>query len=358
MNQYVGAGEKLLSWENEHFVYNGRIDFEYEGGPLWVYPCSFVKVKFIGKSIKAVVTNIRSYWGNSVGWILDGEEGRAELPDEGCACITIAENLDEKEHELCFFKRMDSCHMMIFHGFIVDEGMKALPAEPLSERRIEVYGDSVSAGEVSEAVEYCGMPDPEHNGEYSNSYYSYAWITARKLKATLHDIAQGGIALFDGTGYFNGPDTMGLLSMYDKIQYMPGKCAPKKWDFAKYIPQVVILAFGQNDNHPEDYMKEDYDGDKARKWRAGYMDFIKTIRSIYPDCHIICKTTILGHDFNWDRAIEECVNTCGDDKVHYFKYSNNSVGTQGHIRKPEAEQMAEELGSFIQGLNEKYGFWD
>ena len=36
-----------------------------------------------------------------------------------------------------------------------------------------MYGDSVSAGEVSEAVEYTGKPDPEHNGQYSNSWYSY-----------------------------------------------------------------------------------------------------------------------------------------------------------------------------------------
>ena len=46
---------------------------------------------------------------------------------------------------------------------------------------MEVFGDSVSCGEVSEALKYVGKPDPEHDGEYSNSWYSYAWITARKL---------------------------------------------------------------------------------------------------------------------------------------------------------------------------------
>ena len=51
-----------------------------------------------------------------------------------------------------------------------------------------MYGDSVSAGEVSEAVEYTGKPDPEHNGQYSNSWYSYAWMTARRLDAEIHDI--------------------------------------------------------------------------------------------------------------------------------------------------------------------------
>ena len=49
-----------------------------------------------------------------------------------------------------------------------------MDSDPLPERRIKVYGDSVSAGEVSEAVDYTRKEDPEHNGEYSNSWYSYA----------------------------------------------------------------------------------------------------------------------------------------------------------------------------------------
>ena len=44
--------------------------------------------------------------------------------------------------------------------------------------------------------------------EYSNSWYSYAWIAARKLDAQLHDIAQGGVALLDNTGWYHEPDIL------------------------------------------------------------------------------------------------------------------------------------------------------
>ena len=91
----------------------------------------------------------------------------------------------ESMHEVLLFKRQDSCHMMQIHGFLGSSDLELLPCASLPFRRIEVYGDSVSAGEVSEAVAYCGQPDPVHNGEYSNSYYSYAWLTARKLGARL-----------------------------------------------------------------------------------------------------------------------------------------------------------------------------
>ncbi len=357
MANYTGVDEKVIAPANNKLQYCGRIDFEYEGGPLMVYPCSYVKIRFTGKSIKAVCTNIKGYWCNEMGWILDGKEGRAVLADEGVSELVIAQELEDGEHELCFYKRMDSCHMVVFHGFVVDKDFVLL--EPVAEpvRKIEVYGDSVSAGEVSEAIEYCGLADPEHNGEYSNSYYSYAWLTARKLNAKLHDIAQGGVALLDGTGYFNQPDAKGMEWMYDKIQYQPWLMEAKQWDFTKYTPQLVILAFGQNDNHPVDYMKDDYECEQAKNWRTRYAEFVKKLRSIYPQAHIICKTTILNHDFSWDRAIEQVVEELADEQVHYFKYSNNSVGTHGHIRRPEAEKMADELSSFVEVLNERYGFF-
>ena len=213
-----------------------------------------------------------------------------------------------------------------------------------------MYGDSVSAGEVSEAVEYSGQPDPEHDGEYSNSYYSYSWITARKLGAELHNIAQGGIALLEGEGYFNMPETKGMEYVYDKIQYQPW-FGVKEWDFSKYIPQLVLVAIGQNDKHPYDYMKEDYDGERAAFWRKRYVAFIGKLRELYPQAHIICKTTILNHDISWDRAIAQVVRELKDEQVHYFAYSNNSVGTPGHIRRPEAERMAQELYAFVEDLN-------
>lgn len=39
--------------------------------------------------------------------------------------------------------------------------------------------------------------------------------------------------------------------------------------------------------------------------------------------------------------------------VHHFLYSNNGRGTPGHIRRPEAEKMAEELSAYIESLGEE-----
>ena len=112
----------------------------------------------------------------------------------------------------------------------------------------------------------------------------------------IHDIAQGGIALLDGTGWFHAPDYVGMESAWDKIHYNPVFGKQTDWSFEEYTPQVVIIAIGQNDNHPDDYMKEDYDGEKALHWRSNYEKLLGRIREKYPNAWIICITTLLEHD--------------------------------------------------------------
>lgn len=352
----VNQNEKWISPDHSALQYMGRIDFEDVKNPVWVFPSTCVKFRFTGSFVRAVVTNMRGCWDNYLGVLVDGKESTVKLLPEGKQEIVLCDGLEEGEHELLLFKRMDSCHQIVFHGLIVAEDSVLTAPEALPNRRIEVYGDSVSAGEVSEAVEYCGLPDPPHNGEFSNSYYSYAWYTARMLGAQLHNISQGGIALLEGTGYFHAPDYLGMEYMYDKIQYNTQIDGAKQWDFSRYTPHVVIVAIGQNDNYPDDYMQDNYDHPKAQNWRSHYAAFIRKLRRIYPKATIILATTILNHSANWDKSIDSVCRELADPKIHHFLYSNNGCGTQGHIRKPEAEKMGRELSGFIESLGS--GVWE
>ena len=333
--------------------YEGRIDFDNPSAPVLVFPCTSIGMKFTGTFLKVTLENHHAYWDNYMGYILDGKQEKIKLPESGKVTLTLAEHMEDKEHEILFFKRMDSCHMVTFYGFEVEEGAVVSAPAPLPERRIEVYGDSVSAGEVSEAVDYAGKPDPEHQGEYSNSWYSYSWMTARKLGAEIHDIAQGGIPLLDNTGWFAAPDYKGMESCYDKIEYHPDLSKPKQWDFSKYTPHVVIVALGQNDNHPVDYMAEDYHCEKAVYWRKRYQEFVLELRKRYPKAEIILTTTILQHSSNWDESIEAVCRELKDAKIHHFMYSQNGCGTPGHVRISEAEIMSDELAAYIESLGEE-----
>ena len=341
----------FIKFDNEFLEYSGRIDYETDKS-IFTFPCSYVKVKFKGCYLKAIVDNKHLYWDNYLGIIVDGKQSKVKLLNvDGKQEIELVNMQDLAEHEVMIFKRQDSCHELGFYGFEADDAatLIKLPSKP--ELKLEVYGDSVSAGEVSEATDYVGKPDPQwHQGELSNSYYSYAWLTARKLNAQLHDIAQGGIALLDNTGWFNEPDYIGMESVYNKVRYNPAFGEETKWDFSKYTPDVVIVAIGQNDNHPVDYMAKEYQCQQAKNWREHYRKYVLNLKTIYPNAHIVLCTTILEHHKNWDISIDEICKEIADDKVHHFLFENNGAGTPGHIRIQEAERMSDELVEFIKGL--------
>ena len=341
---------------NSSLIYSGRIDLSDPFAIVWTYPGTFVRMKFKGTQLFIHVRNKHNYWNNYLGVVEGDAQTKLLLPKEGEATIEIPlKTTQDNIHEVTIFKRQDACHELTILGFEIncntDEECELLEASPLPQRRIEVYGDSVSAGEVSEAVEYVAKADPEHNGEYSNSWYSYAWIAARKLDAQLHDIAQGGVALLDNTGWYHEPDYIGMEQVWNKMRYNPDYGTVKEWDFSKYTPDIVIVAIGQNDSHPDDYMKNDYEGEKAKNWRTHYRQFLAKLRETYPDAWIICCTTLLQHDIGWDMSISQAVLDIADKKISYCVFQRNGKATPGHLRIPEAEEMAEELCHYIHSLN-------
>ncbi len=346
----------FVSPSSGSFLYTGRIDFTNPHAPCFIFPGSSATFRFHGKSAAVKLKNYHSCYHNYIGVVIDGQvQEKIEITEHGVELILpVCDRLSDTDHEVILYKCQDASHYLDFLGLLIDRSAHMLPAPKRPARRMECYGDSVSAGEVCEALDCIGRADPEnHEGIYSNAWYSYAFITARKLQAELHDIAQGGIALLDRTGYFHAPDYVGMESAWDKLRYCDyfGDITP--WDFSLYTPHVVIIAIGQNDSNPQDYMGRDEE--KSARWKRRYIEFVKQLRGKYPDALFILTTTILNHDKAWDNAIDNIAEELCDPKVVHFLYSNNGCGTPGHIRIPEAEKMAEELTAFIESFGE--GIW-
>lgn len=353
MTRFVKNGQ-LISPNDSKLEYSGRIDDSDKKRPVFLYPASYVKMKFSGTSIRVLLKNYHKYWNNYIGVILDGKQSKYKLSNKGYREIHIlGEELEDTVHEVMLFKRMDGCHYFEFDGFVIDEGAQVFQVDSVSERRIEVYGDSVSAGEVSEIEGYDGIEDPLHMGEYSNAWFSYAWFAARRLKAKLHNIAQGGIALLDHTGYFSSPNQLGMVSVYDKLRFHPELGEVTYWNFEKYTPHVVIIAIGQNDSFPLDIMKENFCGLRANYWRNQYKEFVLAIRSRYPKALIVLSTTIMEHHEGWDKSIELICKEINDSKIVHFMYEKNGKGTKGHVRIKEAEKMGNELADYINSFGDE-----
>ena len=64
---------------NELLQYSGRIDFENQMAPVFVYAGSWVKIKFRGSFISAEIANRKSYYTSFLGYILDGRQEKFVL---------------------------------------------------------------------------------------------------------------------------------------------------------------------------------------------------------------------------------------------------------------------------------------
>ncbi len=342
-----------ISCNDEKILYMGRRDTDENGVKLY-YAGSQAIVKFRGTRLD-VTFNSTALWGKlHLGIVTDGKmSGIPLLYENNGRDVTAAaaENLSEGEHTVIVYKRHAANQSLSIKGFETDG--EFLAPDPLPSLKLEVYGDSVCAGEVIEAVDHVGKCDPEnHESVYDNVWNSFVMQTARNLNAQIHNICQGGIALFDGTGYFHAPDYIGLESVYDKTCYFTEAGELTDWDFSRYTPDIVIVAIGQNDKHNGRTDKDDIDitvPSVRSGWKTGYIKLIRDLAAQYGDIKFVLTTTILMHDSEWDKTIDEITHELNESgiKAYHNLFSRNGAATPGHPRLPEHDEMARELTDFI-----------
>lgn len=349
MSYSLDETKKLIPADSDCLQYVGRINNADKARPVLAWPYSSVETIFTGTSVGAVIKSINFQENIWLGVIIDGVQQKVKMngnrEDE---LYIFAEGLEDKEHTLKIFKRMAAGHYVDLCGIVIDAGASVRNPNHKFDMKIEFYGDSVTAGEVTEALWYEGQCDPNHCSQYDNSHFSYAASLARKLNAEAHICGQGGIALFDGTGWFCSDQLTGMLSCYDKVQYSP-YYERTEWDFSRFTPDIVVIAIGQNDANPEpERIKTP---EYRRGWKDAYIGMLNDIRAKYSNnprgTKYILMLTLLRHDPTWDDALEEICEEVNSPDVTHFKFRRNGDATDGHPRATEQEEMACELYAYI-----------
>lgn len=328
--------------------YTGRIERE-NGGVTLCWCGSRAELRFFGTKLAIKGYNDNFGPETYIGAVIDGKEYSYKIGGTGEVSLVLAENLDEKLHTAYIYKRMEG-HFFTVTEFITDGELSSPPEKP--HKRIEVYGDSVSAGSVVDATDFVGKSDPEENrGQWDNAWHAYPQILSRILPAEVYDTSQGGIAIFDRTGYFEMPDTRGVESCYDKARYSAYR-KMTDWDFS-FKPHCIIMAVGQNDAYPDpDCLKNP---EYYEKWVGKYIEIIKSIRAHSPNAAVVLALTVLMHGEEWDSALGDIAARLGGEsgRVWHFRYSRCGKATPGHPRYPEQAEMAVELAEFLNSLPEE-----
>ena len=335
--------------------YMGRIDRTNADAPVFYWCGSLVQLRFSGDRLSVRIENHSYDAGNgnglTLGYLLDyGKPQILTLTPENDVTQTVTIHADGwGGHRVKIWKRQDGPHYFTLHGFSVADGCEIAPLD-LPLRKLEAFGDSVTAGSWVELTERVGNVDyPDYTAKYDNAWYSYAMQTARLLNAQIHLTAQGGIALLDGTGYYeNG--AVGMETAYTKLSYQPASGRLTGWDFSQYIPDTVIFAIGQNDHHVGDKDNLIPDAQKRALWLETYCRIIRDLMDKYPYAHFILTLTVLMHDEYWEALLDDACDLLDSTRVHRFRFTRSGKATPGHPRIPEQCEMACELAEYIMGL--------
>ncbi|MDD6237245.1 MAG: SGNH/GDSL hydrolase family protein [Clostridiales bacterium] len=308
-------------------VSSGKYQFEWSG--------STITAGFEGTEISILLRTMRlgpygteDYFNVSV----DGGKAFVLKVQQGTEKYQLAKNLKNGYHTVRITKRTEAQFgsLIQFEGFDYGSG-KAAPAPARKNRRIEIYGDSISAGYGNEGTE------PGFRLNEENADLTYGALAAKALDAEYTDIALSGHGVYVS---LSGSTTEVVPKYFERMIYKE----PVTYRFIQSPPDVVIINLGTND-----YAMNVNDGN----YYKAYLDFIAKIRKKYPKAYIVC-TTCGGTDKPLDlltRVVDTRKEQYKDQKIGQFfgiiEDTQGAFGADGHPSVYGHQQLADQLAEYL-----------
>jgi len=157
-----------------------------------------------------------------------------------------------------------------FQGLLLPPGCELVSPPPWPERKLMFIGDSITCGEYLERF----PPEDDNSARTTNAARAFPMLLARWLQAQVQFVSYGGRGVL--RDWQGNTDTNNAPQFFERT--MPDDPA-SHWNQADYMPDVVVVALGQND------FSKDLP-DEAVYTRA-YDDFIGQVRAAYPHAGIL-----------------------------------------------------------------------
>ncbi len=229
-------GSIFVPFSKKKLSYMGRLETVQNQYAKFYWPETSVTINFKGTEINAILKNglEETYFYA----IVDGKEIEAKKikADTTKSTILLAKGLKNTNHSVQLFKLSNNTSYTYFYGFELANGSKVLKPASLPQRKIEFYGNSITAGHGLDV-----QPGDDGSGSpyYFNNYWTYAAHTARHFNAQYSCISRSGIGIM--VSWF--PEIMPKI--YDRLS--PADLT-RKWNFSKYTPDIVVINLYKNDS--------------------------------------------------------------------------------------------------------------
>lgn len=261
----------IIDADDPFIQYSGRFDFSNPKKVTFDWPGVYISAKFEGTSCVLRLNDP----ANEYSVVIDNSAPRLLVRDPMDNYIAAKGLNAAVPHTITIHKRTESfIGKGEFEGFILDKGKKLLAPDKKPERKIEFIGNSITCGFGVEG----DSSDCHYSPQTQNANLSYAAIISRELKAEYSLIAYSGRGVVRNYGDSNRVSIDPMPNLYDRICFND---TISKWDFSKWIPQVVVINLGTNDFSTEPFPYKDV-------FQKAYKKLIERVRNLYPGVAIFC----------------------------------------------------------------------
>ncbi|WP_034043037.1 SGNH/GDSL hydrolase family protein [Wocania ichthyoenteri] len=336
-----GVKELSINFSDFEIEYCGRVDTTKIKAAELYWSGTSIKMNFEGESIQALLKDESG--DNYYNVIIDNDSVFILRPDKIKQFYQLASNLPKGKHSIEIFKRTEwNRGKTSFYGFKINNKARSLPKPAPKQRKIEFYGNSITAGYAIEDLSEKDSPD----STYTNNYLSYAAITARHYDAEYQCICKSGIGITVSWHPLIMPE------MYNRL--IP-EDSTSQWDFSLYQPDMVVVNLLQNDswlvNMPEYAEFKKRFGNKTPDEEYiinAYQQFIVDLRRHYPNTSIICSLGSMDaakEGSKWIDYINSAVTNLNDKKIytHFMPY----IKAAAHPSIEDQQIMSNSLIEFI-----------
>jgi lysophospholipase L1-like esterase len=289
--------------------YVGRFDTSNPSKPTAEWSGSSMQARFSGGSVSVRLGGS----GNYFDVVLDGVV-QPMLKTTGASSYSVASGLDAGVHDVLVFQRDEADDGSTqFLGFDFGGGGQLLPPVLARPHRIEMIGDSITAGFCDETTN----AQVQFTPATENEYIAYGPLTARALNADIHVVAWQGRGLYRNLG---GTTTETVSILWART--IPTDMA-SHWDPSQWVPDAVVINLGTNDYNSGP--------DPSTAFEATYLQFVTQLRNVYPGAFIFCAVgPMLGGTSyaSAKEAINDVISTrqaAGDSRLELVEFQQSTA---------------------------------
>ncbi|MCM1523461.1 MAG: GDSL-type esterase/lipase family protein [Ruminococcus sp.] len=236
------------------------------------------------------------------------------------------------------------------------EGELHEPPKPETERRIEFVGDSITCGYGIDGI----WNRDTFSTETENPLKGFAYKTAVKCGAEFQYVSWSGMGVYSSWVDENAEKPLDNWLMTDIYPYTDsglentlgreGHENHERWDFSRFVPQVIVFGIGTNDHSWTKDIPE-----RQRTFEEKYYDMLEFMREKNPEAYIICVYGVMEDKLTneEERAVERFKRE-HDGRICYIHLPEqdeaDGIGADWHPSEKTHEKMSDIISAKIKEI--------